>query len=237
MKIKNLIVSGDSFSYSGVGGMPPTQSSSGGNSYLYDEKYQTMEPFNWPGFMAKQLSVASLVNTATAAHGNILISYTIFELLKKYNYHPHDTLIIFNLSEPARLDVPCDFHDSNADNFVRWDQNLLSHSYLTMPHQLPISDAIEKYTSESTRFLMEYLKSKKFVFYFLLMNNYLDHEYLGPVINDFNEHLIQLDPGPSMKEFAIATKTTVSNYDQHPNLEGHRMIADAIYKRIINDVA
>ena len=228
--IKNLIISGDSFSYDGIGGCPPTSTTMGGCSYIADPSYQASEPNAWVGFLAKKLSVQSLVNTATAAHGNILISYTIFELLKKFNYHRDDTLIIFNLTEPSRLDIPCEFADKNAHSWILWDKDILSHSY--QKTVINTTDAIEKYTSESIRFLMEYLKLSDFKFYFLMMNDYRNHLYLGPIINDFKEHLIELDPGPSMLEFAISTKNTVSDQDLHPNKIAHEMIANIVYDKI-----
>ena len=234
MIVKNLIVSGDSFSYGGIGGCPPTLLSVGGCSYIPDVDCGCTEPNIWPGFLARQLSVQSLVNTATSAHGNILISYTIFEILKKYTYNIEDTLIIFNLTDPNRLDTPCDFNNENADNLILWDEKLISHSYLTKPSTPIISDAVEKYTSESVRFLMEYLKLKGFKFYFLLMSDYTEHKYLGPIIKQFRDHIITLNPGPSMIEFAVHTKNTVSKKDLHPNINGHRLIADQVYEYINN---
>lgn len=228
--IKNLIVSGDSFSYGGVGGCPPTVESTGGCSYIFDPSYQTSEPNMWDGFLAKKLSMQSLVNTATASHGNILVSYTIFELLKKFNYRQDDTLIIFNLSDPSRFDIPCDFNDKNADDLILWSSELLDHRYLKTVDTM--TNAVEKYTSESIRFLMEYLTLSKFNFYFLMMNNYKNHQYLGPIIDEFKEHLIELDPGPSMMEFAAATKNTISDYDYHPNVIAHEMIANTVYEKI-----
>ena len=236
--MKHLLVSGDSFSYSGVGGCPPTETSCGGCSYIPDPDYTAIDPTAWPGFLSLKMSVQSLVNVAAGSHGNILVSYTIFELLKKYSYTKQDTIIIFNLSDPYRLDIPCDFQDANSSEFIPWNEQLLSHSYLAMtkrPRDIKFSDAIEKFTSQSARFLMEYLKKNEYNFYFLLMNNYLDHKYLGPVIHEFNDHLIQLDPGPSMLEFAVKTNTTVSDEDHHPNLLGHKQIADIIYDKIINN--
>jgi hypothetical protein len=232
MKVQHLIVGGCSFSADGIGGCPPDHKSNGGCSYIQDPDYVASEPNNWVGFLARKLSVQSLVNLAASSHGNILTSYSIFELLKKYNYDVKNSLIIFNLTDPFRVDIPCDFYDKKADENIPWDKDILSHSYQKIQHC--VSESMEKYTSESVRFLLEYLKLKGFKFYFLLMNDYTDHKYLGPIVNEFQDHLIAIDPGPSMMEFAISTKNTVSNTDFHPNLNGHKLIAEQIYSHICN---
>ena len=71
---KNLIVSGSGFSAHGIGGVPPTENSEGGCSYIDDPDFPALEPLTWAGILAKKLQVTSLVNLSTDSGGNLLTS-------------------------------------------------------------------------------------------------------------------------------------------------------------------
>ena len=53
MKLKNIVVSGCSFSADALGGLPPTKDYSGGNSFREDPDYTTSVPTTWASFLAK----------------------------------------------------------------------------------------------------------------------------------------------------------------------------------------
>ena len=78
---KNLLVGGCSFSADGVGGSPPTNTSSGGCSFIEDLDYTPAHPDTWPGFLARKLGVVSLINTASSGHGNNLITHSVLECI------------------------------------------------------------------------------------------------------------------------------------------------------------
>jgi hypothetical protein len=237
---KNLIVSGCSFTSDGIGGSPPTDISQGGCSYINTGDHPIAEPNTWPGFLARKLNVTSLINTACSGHGNILVANSILELLNKFNYAPENSLIIFNLSDPARLDLPCAFDDLNADDKnVLWTNDIIDYSYLKISNdnidRIKIwmgIDQVEKFTSNAIELLFTLLEYRKFNYYFMIMGNYIDHQYLGPIIKKHKDRLISLNPGISMIDFCQLTNNTVSDSDLHPSIDGHKIIADMIYEYI-----
>ena len=243
---KNLIASGCSFTSNGMGGVPPTSTSEGGCSYIDGGKdYSVATPGSWAGFLAQKLNVTSMINTASSAHGNILIANTLLEILNKFNYDPRHTLIIFNLSDPARLDLPCDFNSPDADHTnILWTKDIIDHSYLKISDSntnninkvkmLLGINQVEQFTSNAVELLFILLKHRKIDFYFMMMSNYTNHHYLGPVIEKYRDRLINLDPGVSMYDFCQLTNNYISESDQHPNINGHKFIADAVYSHINN---
>lgn len=223
-----------------MGGVPPTNNSQGGCSYIDAGDNLQAEPNTWPGFLARKINVTSLINTACGAHGNILVTNSILEILNKFNYTPKDTLIIFNLSDPARLDLPCEFSGIFADKTnVLWNENIIDYSYLKIPSNnidkikmwMGITQ-VERFTSNAVELLFTLLEYKKFDYYFMMMGNYINHRYLGPIIEKHKDKLISFDPGTSMIDFCQLTNNNVSDSDEHPSLNGHKIIADRIYEHI-----
>jgi len=223
-----------------MGGGPPTDRSQGGCSYIDAGDVLPAEPNTWPGFLARNLNVTSLLNTACGSHGNILVTNSILEILNKFNYNPKDTLIIFNLSDPARLDLPCASNGPFADVAnVLWDSTIIDYSYLKMHSDIVDKiqiymgiDQVEKFTSNAVELLITLLEYRKFDYYFMMMGNYINHQYLGPIIEKYNNRLISFTPGVSMIDFCRLSNNNVSNEDDHPSINGHKIIADIIYEHI-----
>jgi hypothetical protein len=239
MKINNLITSGCSFSSGGIGGVPPNDLTNGGCSFIDGGNNPIKAPISWPGFLAQQLKVTSLVNTATPGQGNILIANTLLELIKRYNYKITNTLIVFNLTDPWRLDIPCDWGDSKIQHRIPWDKNLISYAYIDQSSQYVEKmksemgiDVVEQYTSNTVEFLFNLLEYQQWNYCFLMMNDYLNHKYLGSIIEKFQHKLILLDPGSSMIEFCEKTNNCVSKFDNHPSLSGHKAIANILYEYV-----
>jgi hypothetical protein len=246
---KNLIASGCSFTSNGMGGAPPTDRSQGGCSYIDDpqeivgeKSYLALTPGSWSGFLAQKLNVTSMINTASGSHGNILIVHTLLEILNKFPYDPEHTLIVFNLSDPARLDLPCEFNHVDADHtHILWTKNIIDHSYLKLSGsdtkinkiiRLMGIDQVEQFTSNAVELLFTLLEHRKYNFYFMMMKNYINHRYLGPVIEKYKDRLINLSPGISMYDFCQLTNNYISKLDEHPTINGHKLIADAVYSHI-----
>ncbi len=227
-----------------MGGVPPTGASQGGCSYIDNgEGYAASTPGSWAGFLAQKLNVISMINTASGGHGNILIVYTLLEILNKFHYNPEHTLIVFNLSDPARLDMPCEFNHIDADHtHILWTKNIIDHSYLKLSGRdtdkinkivrLMGIDQVEQFTSNAVELLFTLLEHRKYNFYFMMMKNYINHRYLGPVIEKYKDRLINLNPGVSMYDFCQLTNNYISKLDKHPNINGHKLIADAVYSNI-----
>ena len=233
MEIKNLLTSGCSFSEDGIGGMPPTTDSPGGCSFIYDPDFDLMEPRSWPGRLARKLQVTSLVNVASGGHGNILISHSLISMLRQIKYKKEDTLVMFNLSDPTRHDFYTAEKSKSKSRSNSWNPD---HSSL-VPYNLQVDRLVigcEYYTSQSVFLLMNYLRTNGFNFYFMMMSDYTDDESLGPIIEEFKDHLITFDPGPSMMQWAVKTNNVISNQDHHPSTTGQRLIADMIYNKIVH---
>jgi hypothetical protein len=237
-RYKNLIAGGCSFTSNGIGGVPPTSISEGGCSFIDGgSDYPVWTPGSWAGFLAQKLNVTSLVNVACGGHGNILTANSILEVLNKFNYDPADTLIVFNLTDPARLDIPCDTTSLVRSNNILWTEDVIDHLYMSRPETIKLTktigiDAVEKFTSNIVELLFNMLEHRKFEFYFLMMNDYTRHPYLGSIIDKYKTRLITIDPGTGMLEFCQLTNNYISKLDQHPNITGHKLIADTVYKHI-----
>jgi hypothetical protein len=242
MKFKNLLVSGCSFTQDGIGGAPPTVELVGGCSFIEDDDYIAAQPKSWAGFLAKKLKVTSMINTAASGHGNILIANSILECINRFHYKPTETLVVINLTEPWRFDLPCLHDHIEADSqHVPWDQLLIPYSYLDRNkksiNQIEKNiefNQIDHFTSNAVEFLFNFLENQKIHFYFLTMNNF-DQTFLKKVINKFNKNFIKLTPGPSMFEYCQLTNGQFSEDDFHPNLEAHKKIADQVYNHIVDN--
>jgi len=235
-KIKHLIAGGCSFTSNGQGGLPPTLLKPyGGNSYDVNPPPN----WSWVGHLAQKLQASSVVNVASASHGNILTASTIIQLLSTFDYSNDNTCIVFNLTDPARLDIQCSYNDKYADSkFITWSQDLLPWSYLstdcTLVNNIRRSmsiDQIEKYTTSSVELLINLLQERGFHYRFLLMND-VSNTQLSDLVKKHETNLIKLEPGVTMVDFCTLTNTTLSNKNLHPSQLGHMLIADQIYKNL-----
>jgi hypothetical protein len=238
-RYKNLLVSGCSFTQDGIGGMPPDQQSIGSCSFIEDVSYTAAQPRSWVGFLARRLGIVSLINTASSSHGNILVANTLLECINQYRYNPNNTLIIFNISDPTRLDLMCshDHHESDGEN-IPWNDSLIPYSFMKRKSQIIATleksigfEQIERITSIQIEFLFNFLENKGFDFYFLTMSDY-SGTCLESVLNKFNKHFINLTPGSSMIEYCKITNNHMAFDDYHPSVAGHEQIANQIYSAI-----
>jgi lysophospholipase L1-like esterase len=74
---------------------------------------------------------------------------------------------------------------------------------------------------------MSFLKKSGFDFRFMVMNNYEFSESLISVIAPFHEHMIKLEPGPSMSQFVNQLKLNLTD-GFHPDVAGHTKIANYV---------
>jgi hypothetical protein len=230
MKLKNIVVSGCSYSADAIGGLPPTKDYSGGNSFREDPDYTTSVPTTWASFLAKKINPDSFVNLATSAHGNYLISKTLIDMLEKFNYSPKNTLVVFNISQMARMDVVCKYNTEN--DYIPWTQDILNYSFLK-PKTSKWSKVMHDYEDDITGLityntvklneLFEYLNTNKYPFVFTTLADYTEL----PVIQKYKEHYVQL-PGNGMYEYAVSMGLLADD-GFHPNVEGHYQISNVAY--------
>lgn len=238
--IKNIIASGCSFTSNGIGGLPPSAlHPEGGCSYTFDDSYIPAEPRSWASIIAQLAQVKSFVNLSAESHGNILIANNILTLLQRFNYNPNETLIFFNMSDPGRLDILCEWVDPlQCPHLKDWSCDILPFKYLDMNSSIVKNtiktmgvDQVELLTSNMLLGMMSFLKQNNFNFYFLMMKDYSCHPYLGPVVSKFSDHLIKLSPGVGMYEFSKANNLLAAD-NFHPSLAGYKMIADVVINKI-----
>ena len=238
--IKHIVASGCSFTAAGIGGVPPSpEDPDGGCSVVQDEAYQILEPKSWVEFVARNMQVKSLINVAAESHGNILIANNIMSVLQKFKYPIGNTLVLFNISDPARLDMVCDWQESGKSDFCKWPSSILDFAYISQTDKqldhvrknMGIEN-IEKFSSNVLLGLFCFLQSSGFDFRFMTMRDYRSNQYISTIIDRFSKKWIDLDPGHGMMEFVEQLGLTISNHDFHPNLQGHNKLANCVLETL-----
>lgn len=244
MYFKNIVSSGCSFTADGIGGFPPTIENVGSSSFGIYEGIEPAVPNTWVSWIAKKIQSSSFVNLASGSHGNILIAHSIIELLSNFNYSPDNTLILFNLSNFYRYDVPCDFSNFNASPWVSWSSNIIPYTFYNMrskKHKSLIKEidetTIQNITANHVNFLFNFLSNNQYKFYFLMMEDYFQSSLkIKNVISKFRDHLICLDKNNNMMEFCLKNNITVSETDHHPSKLGHEIISDIVHQHITTTI-
>ena len=237
--MKNLIVGGCSFSNDGISGSPPNKSPGGCSFFDYpDDNIKAREPSSWVGHVAKSLQVSSLVNLAAPSHGNIMTGYVLPELYRKFDYNPNNTLFLFNISNPLRLDVMTDWQHPDACQYIPWNGDLIPYTFLS--RQSTRFEQVQKHigwqqiglmNKHALSNLFDFFRANKLQYYFLMMQNYLEDDYIGSIIQDNIKHCISMPEQIGMFEF-INTKGFRDADDLHPNAIGHRLIAEQVIKQL-----
>ena len=227
MKYRHLITAGCSFTADGIGGVPPTKSNlRGGNSYVGDN---ASNPKTWAGFLAKDLQVDSMVNLSFCGGGIMPTAITICDVLTRFLYRSPHTLVVFNISDPARYHVQCGLDHPNP-HAIPWDNTVLDYGWL-IGHHAVIKDMgfeqVEKQNATLLRMFMNYLINQGITFRFMTMMDYTQHDTLGAVIKDFDANYVRAQPGIGMYEYSHV----INSLDPdgiHPGVEAHRSFADMI---------
>jgi hypothetical protein len=233
--MKKIICGGCSFTADGIGGTPPSLDNDGGNSFVYDIDHMVTQPRSWASHLAANLAPNSFVNVAANAHGNILTAITIPYLLDTFQYDPSDTLVLFNISDPARFDQMCDHESYYKSEFIPWQEKMIPFAFIDRHSDFlrniqkhTGTRCVERLTAMWLQFLCKYLKENGFQFAFMTMSNYRDVEAYRWLYDRFEDKFIELDGNGSMKDFCLRRNLTVSEDDLHPNLLGHKLIAHRV---------
>jgi hypothetical protein len=243
MHIQHLLIGGNSFTQDSIGGVPPDvkKNSNGGCSFIFQGQTEKIsEPRSWASLLAKELEVQSFVNTAASSHGNILIAQSLRWMLDNYNYNPANTLVLFNVSMPTRLDIPCEFENPNASHYVPWSRDLIPYTYLrrdsktyqTIEKQVGL-DIVPDLSWAELDFLSCYLEHRGYNYYFLLTENYLDDEKFCRWAVNRRSRLIEITPGTGMCEFAAITGHNTEN-GYHPDAQGREIIKNQVKQFLLD---
>lgn len=243
MKFNNIVAGGCSFTQDGVSGCPPLADNNGGNSFLDypDDNITASIPKSWVGMISQKLAAKSIVNVAAGGHGNLLTANSLLSMLTRFNYPRDQTLVLFNITEPTRLDIPCEFSHQDRSVDIHWGPDILPLTYLShscatvkqFKYQIG-PDAIAFLTSNSIKFLLDFLKSNHYTFLFLTMCDYTNDRYLAPMIQQYQQHYVMLDQFNNMMDFCVHNQVTISSKDHHPNTVGHQMIAQRVLQHLNN---
>ena len=232
MVVENIVAGGCSFSADGMGGLPPAADYTGGCSFIQPDS----QPGSWVGFVAQQLQVNSLVNVAAHSHGNMLTSNSILEILRRYPYNYKTTLVVFNITDPARLDIPCEFAHPDRSIYIPWTEEIIPYSYFkrdicsNFVKSMGIESA-EHITTNAVEFLFNFLENNNIAYCFTTLRDYSDHPILGPVIQHRQAHWVSLDPGQGMYDYC-QSKNLIGADGFHPNRLGHKLISEQVFNHI-----
>lgn len=240
MRYQYIVASGCSQTQNGpgTGGTPPSHDNlKGGCSYIDQGQGIVESPVSWVSHVAQHLKVSSLVNMAAAGHGNQFVAGTIIDLLTRYPYHPRHTLVLFNITFPHRLDIPCDFRHPDRSTSVPWNSTLLPYTYLSMRSRLQRkfhahqgNEQVKNSSRLAMVNLFNYLENRGFDFRFTLCMDFTRDAILAPVIEKYQQYLVSLEDGIGIREFVVARNLT---HDAcHPTVEGHKHIADKVIQHL-----
>lgn len=238
--IRHIVASGCSFTADGVGGIPPNQDHpDGACSFTAYAGIESAEPQSWIGLVAQALQATSLVNVAASGHGNVMVAMNLINVLSRFKYDASDTLILFNITDPARLDLVCDWNHAQASKHVTWPSAVLPYSFFdpgsdflrSVRHEMG-PEHIEMHSSSCLQGLLGWLSSRGYQFAFLTMRDYTDCEPLWSVIQCWQDQHIKLMESKGMMEFVQHHGQVRSQQDPHPTLQGHRLIAQQVLHRL-----
>lgn len=238
MKFKNIIAGGCSFTADGIGGVPPTPHSEGGNSFIDYTDHKAKEPMSWASFIAAELQPKSFINVSGHGHGNMMSAMVIRDLFKRYSYHRDNTLVLFNISGPERMDYVCGWDNPYRSGLVAWTENLLPYTFIGPAKPIMAKmrrnqglESIPYQTAHAMEMLMFWLDSMNIFYLFTMMNDYIDHLTMASVVTPRINRLVTFDQHPSMLEFVQANNLTAFD-GEHPSRHGHKIIADTVLQKI-----
>lgn len=239
MQFKNLLASGCSFTQDSIGGIPPTSKNSGCCSFIDYPNYPAAPCRSWASFLSRWLNVTSSANFASGGCGILYTKKTIIDALEKYNYKPNNTLVIFNITSPLRLDIFCDWDYEYKSPWINWNSTHLDYTVVdknSPPWKEEFSklslDEINQRSLDALSDLFVYLRTNNYQFVFTVMAEFTYIPDL-PIIQEYSDHMVTFGSCKGMYEYA-KSKNLLD--DEHPTDEGHKQIAKFAYDFILKKV-
>lgn len=227
--VKHIVASGCSYTADGTGGVPPSHiHPDGGCSFIHADP--PAQPNTWAGFVAQTLGVNSFINLAAGSHGNALISQTLIWALTHFDYSPKDTVVLFNISESMRLDIPCEWQHPDRSRFVDWPSDLIPYTYLDRSYHSHNTvfkhmgmDQVGRMSNYHLVSLFSFLESKGFRYNFVTMKNFTKDSFIGDTIRQYQHRMIKTDP-LGFWEWS-ASRGQLASDGAHPNRDAHQAMA------------
>lgn len=203
----------------------------------------------WPHFIFAKMNPAqsTFKNLALPGGGNVAALTNLIYYLEtnKSCLDTNNTVIGFNITEPARLDTICSLnHPGINRDLCCIDSTGLDHPSQELGFGWTTSGLNHRQTNIdiigylSVVQALAYLKLNKFRYFFMLMTDSIyTHapDWFQSVLNQHSNNWITFDDCMSMHSMVLAHNLTVSDRDQHPSTEGHIKIAKYVDMFLTNN--
>jgi hypothetical protein len=229
----NLIVAGCSFS--------------AGTSNIDQAKQM---PTTWSHFLLQKFSTKFFYNLSIPGGGNIQILNNLTFMLEIKNYIiEKPTVVILNFSGLDRIDTMCAVDHPDANKNFSWSKDfgfgwITQGSFLSK--SAPYHGCLQKNIGFDQVVLtncltivqcLNYLKSKQVKFFFMLMDDdiiKIAPEWFQTMLNQhYQKEFIRFKLHDSISSF-VKSKNLLAEDKFHPNTEAYRLIADEIFKKLID---
>lgn len=205
-------------------------------------------PAVWPHFLLPTISPEFFYNLAVNGGGNCATSANLIYLLETKKYiNPDDTLIGINITGLDRLDTMCAIDHPDASNFS-WSHDFGFGWLITGGFNYqgpPFNGALQKNIGlEQIRMLnalaiiqcFSYLELHKFNYFFMVIDDLVIQDsppWFLDFLNCRQEQWITFNNHNTMHSFA-KENCLLEKDDFHPTASGHKLIADAIMKQLVD---
>lgn len=230
--IRHIVAAGGSYTADGIGGTPPIDCDNQGGCSFNDPRVQ---PRTWVSKVAQNLQVQSLVNTAGVGFGPSVTAMSLIEVLTRFPYDPRDTLVLFDVTDPWRLGVPCPWNHIDASPHVPWSPDIIPWSILDKHAERGIivemqHEQVEVRSAFDLQSLFDFLNVRQFRYRWVMGIDFRSNHLLAPMLCS-DKNLLLLEDGPSMFEYA-ERHDLVGEDGHHPNALVHDMVCEKIIESI-----
>jgi hypothetical protein len=198
----------------------------------------------WPHYCFLEMDPPNntFTNLAMPGSSNIsAFSNLIYFLETNKEYTPENTLVGFNLTSLSRIDEICDVNDPRANK----DLCCIEPEGLLHPSQsmgfswiTRVNDyALTEYTHPEILNMLAvvngitYLEANNFDYFFMLMIDEIFTEsptWFQEFLTKYSSRWVKFDNALSMFSFVDQRSLTISEDDQHPSRDGHKLIAETV---------
>lgn len=207
---------------------------------------------SWADYIVKKTNPKFINNFALTGGGNNAICTNLSYLIESQTVaSPENSLILFNITGLDRIDIITTSDHPDINTTGSW-HNIFPFAWITsggwcgessgqaknlMSNLHKNSEYSQVVLENSLRIInfIQYLKFKKYRFYFMLMDNTILSDapkfFIEFLEAHRNNNWITFDQYDTMHELALTNNMTL--YDKfHPDANGHKLIAEYVYDRI-----
>lgn len=196
-------------------------------------------PRVWADYLIDDVNMYA--NLALPGGGNFAVAKNIMMFLARYqHYRSENTLVVFNISDMARVDVMCDPGDTDANDSFPWATalgiNWKTHGCRPVKGIKDFGIPPAEWTNELALMgMISYLESRGFDYYFMYMLEHTSNNlspWFRKFMDDRSRHHVVLDGHNGMMEYCHDKKLVTAEDNWHPSPEGHRRIGNIVRQHI-----